>query len=153
MKIAMYQPDIPQNLGAMMRLSACTASELHIIEPCGFPFDERKIRQSAMDYFEHVDLRRHDSWDDFLDYCQRQEHPQRIILMTTKAASSYIGFDFSENDILLAGRESSGVPEYVHKNVDARLCIPMNEGLRSLNIVNATSMILGEALRQTKWTL
>lgn len=151
MKIAMYQPDIPQNLGAMMRLSACTACELHIIEPCGFPFDAKKIKKSAMDYYEHVKLIRHDSWDNFFDYCQRQDHKQRIILMTTKAASSYVDFEFNENDILLAGRESSGVPDNVHNSVDARLCIPMEDGLRSLNIVNATSMILGEALRQTKW--
>lgn len=148
MKIALYQPDIPQNLGAMMRLCACTGTSLDIIEPCGFLWNERKIKQSAMDYFDKIDLTRHNNWDNFFDTYQGQ---RRIILMTTKSSAPYYDFQFNENDILLAGRESAGVPEDVHKVVDGRICIPMKGDFRSLNIVNATSMILGEAIRQTEW--
>ncbi len=151
MEIALYQPDIPQNLGAMMRLCACTDTGLNIIEPCGFPLDTKKIRQSALDYYDQIDLKRHESWDSFLDFRQRQESPARIILMTTKASKSYLDVNYRQTDILLAGRESAGVPDDVHNLVDERICIPMETGFRSLNIVNATSMILGEALRQTKW--
>ncbi len=148
MKIALYQPDIPQNLGAMMRLCACTGVELDIIEPCGFLWNERKIKQSAMDYYDKIKITRHDGWDDF--YNMYHGH-RRIILMSTKTENSYCDFTFRSNDILLAGRESSGVPENVHNSVDSSLSIPMKHGLRSLNIVNATSMILGESLRQTEW--
>ncbi len=148
MKIALYQPDIPQNLGAAMRLCACVGSSLDIIEPCGFVWNERKIRQSAMDYYDKIEITRHNGWKDFLDSYQGK---RRIILMSTKSADSYIDFKFQESDILLAGRESAGVPENIHESVDNRVFIPMEKGFRSLNIVNATSMILGEALRQTKW--
>lgn len=143
--IAMYQPDIPQNLGAMIRLSACMAADLHVIEPCSFPYDERKIRQSAMDYMDKLAIHRHASWKAFKEDMQGR----RIVLMTTKGAQSYTETDFRPDDILLAGSESAGVPENVHNEADARIVIPMQNGLRSLNIVNATSMILGEALRQT----
>jgi len=146
LKIALYQPDIPQNLGSMMRLCACTGVELDIIEPCGFLWDERKIRQSAMDYYDHIKITRHTSWDKFFDLYHEQ---YRIILMSTKTETPYTRFTFQENDILLAGRESAGAPEHVHNSVDERVCIPMHGEMRSLNIVNATSMILGEALRQT----
>lgn len=144
--IALYQPDIPQNLGAMMRLCACMGAPLHIIEPCGFPFDERKIRRSGMDYIEHVNYTRHNAWDDF----KASTNGQRVILMTTKGAMPYTDFEFQDGDILLAGQESAGVPEDIHKAAHARIVIPMAGQARSLNIVNATSMILGEALRQTK---
>lgn len=146
MKIAMYQPDIPQNCGAMMRLCACMNVSLDIIEPCGFLWAERKIRQSAMDYYDKASITRHSSWEAFQECYQGKA---RIILMSTKASQPYPDFAFQENDILLAGRESAGVPENVHESSDARVFIPMKQGLRSLNIVNATSMILGEALRQT----
>ncbi len=145
MEIALYQPDIPQNLGAMMRLCACMGTGLHIIEPCGFPFDARKIRRSGMDYIDHVEYERHSSWGVF----KRTTTDQRVILMTTKSAESYLDFEFQKNDILLAGSESSGAPQEIHDAVDARVVIPMFGEMRSLNIVNATSMILGEALRQT----
>lgn len=148
LKIAMYQPDIPQNLGAMMRLCACTDTQIDIIEPCGFPWDTRKIKQSAMDYYNAVDIVRHINQKTFFDQYQGK---RRIILMTTRASVAYTDFEFREDDILLAGRESAGVPDDVHNIVDARIHIPMKTGLRSLNIVNATSMILGEALRQTHW--
>lgn len=149
MKIALYQPDIPQNLGAMMRLCACMGAELDIIEPCGFLWDTRKIRQSAMDYFDKITITRHDSWKSFYDSYHGK---RRIILMSTKSSRPYIETQFRQDDILLAGRESAGVPDNVHEAVDSRICIPMRHGLRSLNIVNATSMILGEALRQTDWS-
>lgn len=149
LKIALYQPDIPQNLGAMMRLCACMGASLDIIEPCGFLWDTRKIRQSAMDYYDKITITRHNSWNDFIDLYQGKH---RIILMSTKTETPYADFKFQQNDILLAGRESAGVPENVHESVNKRICIPMKHGLRSLNIVNATSMILGEAIRQTEWT-
>ncbi len=149
LKIALYQPDIPQNLGAMMRLCACMGASLDIIEPCGFIWNARKIRQSAMDYYDKIDITRHNSWDDFAELYKGK---RRIILMSTKSSSMHNDFKFEENDILLAGRESAGVPDNVHESSDYRVCIPMEDGFRSLNIVNATSMILGEALRQTKWT-
>lgn len=144
-EIALYQPDIPQNAGAMIRLCACMGTGLHIIEPCGFPWDERKIRQSGMDYVDSLKPVRHESWGKFKEFTQGR----RIILMTTKSSRPYIDFEFRSDDILLAGRESAGVPEDVHSAADGRILIPMKAGQRSLNIVNATSMILGEALRQT----
>ena len=144
-KIALYQPDIPQNVGAFIRLTACLGLELDVIEPCGFPWHEKKIKQSAMDYMTLVNYSRHSSWEKF----RETYHDKRIILMTTKASVPYTDFDFQDGDILLAGRESSGVPEEVHKAVDGRVLIPMHGEARSLNIVNATAMITGEALRQT----
>ncbi len=144
-KIALYQPDIPQNLGAMIRLCGCMGASLDIIEPCGFIYDERKIRSSAMDYYDKIDITRHNCWGGFYDLYHGK---RRIILMSTKAAMPYTDFKFREGDILLAGRESAGVPDNVHEVVDNRIFIPMQAGFRSLNIVNATSMILGEAIRQ-----
>ena len=146
MKIAMYQPDIPQNCGAMMRLCACTGIPLEIIEPCGFLWDERKIRTAAMDYFDKADITRHSAWEPFY---QAHHGQARIVLMSTKASVPYHEFSFEAGDILLAGRESAGVPDFVHEAADARVFIPMKQGLRSLNIVNASAMILGEAMRQT----
>ena len=144
-KIALYQPDIPQNVGAMLRLTACLGIELHIIEPCGFPWNDKKIKQSAMDYMTLVKYQRHSSWEAFCEAHQGR----RIILMTTKASVPYTQFEFQDDDVLLAGRESSGVPENVHNHASGRVLIPMHGEARSLNIVNATSMITGEALRQT----
>ncbi len=143
---ALYQPDIPQNTGAMIRLCACLGVPLDIIEPCGFPWDAGRMRRSGMDYLDKVSLTRHASWDRF-----RQAYEgRRIVLLTTKSALPYTGFEFQKSDILLAGRESAGVPDDVHESADARITIPMREGLRSLNVVNATAMVLGEALRQAE---
>lgn len=147
MRIALYQPDIPQNVGAMIRLCACMGVGLDIIEPCGFPWSERKIRQAGMDYVGQLAYERHTSWDTF----QSARAGNRIILMTTKSDLPYTDFIFKDTDILLAGRESAGVPQDIHDSADERIIIPMQEGLRSLNIVNASAMILGEALRQTRW--
>ncbi len=143
--LALYQPDIPQNVGAAIRLCACLGMRLDIIHPCGFPWDIRKIKQSGMDYIDLVNLVQHDSWDAF-----NNAYPtQRKILMTTKSPTDYTKFDFRDGDILIAGRESAGVPDHVHESVDNRVIINMHGKARSLNIINACAMITGEALRQT----
>lgn len=151
LRLALYQPDIPQNAGAAMRLCACLGAGLDVIEPCGFPWDDRKIKRSGMDYADRAAVARHPSWEAFLAaYGGRQ----RIILMTTKADMGYTEFGFRPDDIVLAGRESAGVPGAVHAAADARIGIPMMPGMRSLNVVTAAAMILGEATRQTgmeKW--
>lgn len=150
MRLALYQPDIPQNTGTLLRLGACLDLELDIIEPCGFVFSEKALKRAGMDYLDKVKYRRHNSWTDFLQY--REEHPEeygRLVLLTTKASSPYFDFEFQSNDIILMGRESAGVPQAVHDIVDARLIIPMNENARSINVAVSAVMVLGEALRQT----
>lgn len=147
--IALYQPDIPQNVGAAIRLCACLGLTLDIIEPCGFPWDLKKIKQSGMDYLDDATIIRHDSWEKF----QETYESWRFVLMTTKSAAPYTAFKFSSNDILVAGRESAGVPDEIHKAIESRITIPMHGETRSLNIINATSMIIGEALRQTSWKI
>lgn len=143
--IALYQPDIPQNVGAAIRLCACLGIPLDIIEPCGFPWDKNKIRRAGMDYIDLVSLHRHPSWDSFVKtYAHR-----RLVLMTTKTDTAYTDFQFTTNDILVAGRESAGVPDTVHKAIPHHVTIPLNGAARSLNVINATAMITGEALRQT----
>jgi len=143
--LALYQPDIPQNVGAAMRLCACLGAPLDVIEPCGFPWDARKIRAAALDYIDHVALIRHESWQRF-----RQNTDQnRLVLLTTKAATPYYDVAFQPGDILLAGRESAGVPDEVHQAADMRVLIPMHGAMRSLNVINACAMVLGEAIRQT----
>lgn len=146
LRLALYQPDIPQNVGAAMRLCACLGVPLDIIEPCGFPWDARKIRAAALDYIDHACLVRHDSWSDF----RANTDKNRLVLLTTRAATSYYDASFQPGDILIAGRESAGVPDKVHDAVDMRVAIPMHGAMRSLNIINACSMVLGEAIRQLK---
>jgi tRNA (cytidine/uridine-2'-O-)-methyltransferase len=143
--LSLYQPDIPQNVGAAMRLCACLGIDLNIIEPCGFPWKEKEFRRIGMDYIDHVTYHRHISWNAFLNH-----HEGRIILMTTKGSISYTEFEFQDGDTLLAGRESVGVPDDVHDIADARVLIPMHGQARSLNVINACAMITGEALRQLK---
>jgi tRNA (cytidine/uridine-2'-O-)-methyltransferase len=145
--LALYQPDNPLNTGAAMRLAACLGAGLDIIEPCGFPWNENRIKRSGMDYIESAALTRHSSWDIFADAYKGR---RRIILMTTRGAVPYTEFPFRADDILLAGQESSGVPEHVHAAADGRIVIPMQKGMRSLNVINAAAMVLGEALRQTQ---
>ena len=131
----MFQPDIPQNTGTLLRLGACLDIELDIIEPCGFIFSERTLKRAGMDYLDMVRYRRHHSWEHFLQY--RTEHPEeygRIVLLTTHASEPYYNFEFRPNDIILMGRESAGVPEEVHQTADARLLIPMNHNARSINV-------------------
>ena len=145
MRIALFQPDIPQNTGAAIRVCACLGLGLDIIEPCGFLWNEKKMTRTAMDYKNHVDIQRHLNWDAFHETYKNN----RIILMTTKGSTNYTDFQFQKDDILMAGRESAGVPDEVHAQVDGRVLIPMYGQARSMNVINATSMILGEALRQT----
>jgi len=149
-RLALYQPDIPQNTGTLLRLGACLDLAIDIIEPCGFLFNEKSMRRAGMDYLEFSNYRRHNSWNDFLLY--RQEHPEeygRLVLLTTKSSQSFINFKFLPNDIILMGRESAGVPENVHQTADARLRIPMNQNARSINMAVSAAMAITEALRQT----
>ncbi len=146
MRLALFQPDIPQNLGASLRLAACLGLELDIIEPCGFPLDDRSVRRAAMDYAGKAEVRRHASWAKFLD---NRDLGTRLLLFTTRAAQPYHQFEYAAGDILLFGRESAGVPDEVHRAADARLFIPLRPGARSLNVVTAAAMATGEALRQT----
>ncbi len=148
MRLALYQPDIPQNTGTLMRSCACLDIALDIIEPCGFLFSDRSLRRSGMDYIEHLNMIRHNSWEDFKEYHSKG----RIILMTTKTDIAYTDFEFQPDDILMAGRESAGVPKDVHDAIPHHVTIPMHSQTRSLNIAIASTMILGEALRQTKGT-
>lgn len=141
--LSLYQPDIPQNVGAAMRLCACLGIDLNIIEPCGFPWKEREFRRIGMDYIDIVKCNRHTSWDAFCE-----THAGRIILMTTKGSVPYTDFEFQDGDTLLAGRESVGVPDDIHARADARVLIPMHGKARSMNVINACAMITGEALRQ-----
>jgi tRNA (cytidine/uridine-2'-O-)-methyltransferase len=147
MQLALFQPDIPQNLGGGIRLCACLGVGLEVIEPCGFPLSDKSLKRAALDYGPHARLERRDSWDDFLTQPKRTEG--RLVLFTTKAASRLHDFVFESGDTLLFGRESAGVPEAVHAAVDARIFIPINPQTRSLNVIVAAAIALSEALRQT----
>jgi tRNA (cytidine/uridine-2'-O-)-methyltransferase len=147
MQIALYQPDIPQNTGTILRLCACLGITAHVIEPAGFATSDRAFRRAGLDYLDAVALKRHASWDDFAVWRRKGGH--RLILFTTSAALSYFDYRFAADDVLLFGRESAGVPREVHDAADARLVIPMRGGLRSLNVALAAAMAAGEALRQT----
>ena len=146
MNLAAYQPDIPQNVGALMRLAAGFDTTLDLIEPFGFPWDERKIKQSAMDYYEAVKMNRYKSWKEYSDF----NKSRRIILLTTKGATYYTDFKFQPSDILLLGRESSGVPDDVHNQAFERITIPMSTKIRSFNVAMAGAVVLSEALRQIR---
>ena len=148
MQIALFQPDIPQNTGTILRLCACLGLDAHIIEPAGFPVSDRAFRRAGMDYLSHVSIVRHDSWLKFEDW--RAVHGHRLLLFTTKAATDYRDFRYQASDILLFGRESAGVTEAVVEAADARLVIPIRAGLRSLNVAMTAAMAAGEALRQVR---
>jgi tRNA (cytidine/uridine-2'-O-)-methyltransferase len=148
MQIALFQPDIPPNTGTILRLCACLDVSAHIIEPAGFPVSDRAFRRAGMDYLDQVRLTRHISWGEFEKW--RLEAGHRLVLFTTKGATSYLDFHFSAADILLFGRETVGVTDEVVAAADARLKIPINPGLRSLNVAMAAAMAIGEALRQTR---
>ena len=147
MQIALYQPDIPQNAGTILRLCACMDVAAHIIEPAGFPVSDRHFRRAGMDYLDQLHWTHHDSWTKFEEW--RQQTANRLLLFTTKGATPYLDFRFQASDILLFGRESAGVPQAVAEVADARLVIPIRPGLRSLNVAIAAAMALSEALRQT----
>jgi tRNA (cytidine/uridine-2'-O-)-methyltransferase len=148
LRLALYQPDIPQNAGTLLRTAACLDVGVDIIEPCGFVFSDRHLRRAGLDYLEQARLTRHASWQAFLA-ARRRPGGGRIVLLTTAADAAYGDFRFDHRDVLLVGRESAGVPAAVHDAVDARLRIPMAPGARALNVAVAAAMGLGEALRQT----
>jgi tRNA (cytidine/uridine-2'-O-)-methyltransferase len=147
MRIALFQPDIPQNTGTILRLCACLGIEAHIVEPAGFPVSDRAFRRAGMDYLDQVTILRHESWQNFEQW--RAQQGLRLVLFTTEAATAYLDHRFTQRDILMFGRESAGVPREVHAAADARLLIPLQPGLRSLNVAMAVAMAAGEALRQT----
>ena len=146
MRLALFEPDIPQNTGTILRLCACLDVTAHIIEPAGFPVSDRAFRRAGMDYLDQVTLRRHASWAAFEKW--RRAERLKLALFTTRGTTSYLDHRFG-HEVLLFGRESSGVPDEVHTAADARLTIPMRSGLRSLNVAMACAMAVGEALRQT----
>lgn len=145
MRLALFEPDIPQNAGALLRLGACLGIAVDIIEPCGFLFSDAQLRRAGMDYLELAEMVRHASWEQYL----AAGLFGRIVLVSSKGSQRYTDFAFSPDDTILLGRESAGVPPFVHDRADARLRIPMKSGLRSLNVAQAGAMVLGEALRQT----
>ncbi|MGB0748582.1 MAG: tRNA (cytidine(34)-2'-O)-methyltransferase [Magnetospiraceae bacterium] len=147
MRIALYQPDIPQNAGALLRLGACMGVPVDIIEPCGFVLDDRRLRRAGMDYIDQVSLTRHQSWEAFM----QGPAPQvgRVILLSARGTHPHLLFPFSGDDVLLVGRESAGVPDHVRAMVDDSVRIPMMPGTRSLNVALSAAMVLAEALRQT----
>ncbi len=147
MRLALYEPDIPQNTGTILRMAACLGVGVDIIEPCGFVFGDRQMRRAGMDYMDQVSLQKHDSWQQFQN--SRIDSQGRLVLMTTHGLCSYNDFQFHADDILLFGRESAGVPDSVHEAADERLRIPMKPEMRSLNVAVSAAMVLGEALRQT----
>ena len=147
MRLALFQPDIPQNLGAAIRLGACLGAPIDVIEPCGFPFSAADLRRSAMDYAQSAEIVRHAGWRAFLAEPARSQG--RLVLFTTRGATAFHDFQFRSGDTLLFGRESLGVPEEVHGAADARLVIPLMPGARSLNLGVSAGIALSEALRQT----
>lgn len=149
MRLALYEPDIPQNCGALIRLCACLGVAMDIIEPCGFLLSDKGLKRAGMDYVGQAEIVRHASWARFLEG-HRRNGAGRLVLLTSKAQAPYIDFAFEPGDAILLGRESAGVPQGVHDAVDARLLIPMRQGLRSINVAQAGAMVLGEALRQTR---
>jgi len=145
MRIALYQPDIPQNAGATFRLAACLGLPVDLIEPAGFVMSDSHLRRAGMDYLSEVEIVRHMSWDRYLS----EAPPARLVLLTTRGEQRHIDFTFKADDTLLVGQESSGAPDAVHNRADARLRVPMRPETRSLNVVTALTLVLGEALRQT----
>ncbi len=146
-KIALFEPDIPQNTAAIIRTCSCLGAKLEIIEPCGFLLSDKRFKRVVMDYMDKKDINFYKSADIFF----KSKKNQRIILMTTKASISYTNFKFKKNDTILFGRESAGVPEKVHKLINNRLKIPMKSNKRSLNLASSVAIILAECLKQTKW--
>jgi tRNA (cytidine/uridine-2'-O-)-methyltransferase len=151
MRLALYQPDIPQNTGAMLRLAACFGLGVDVILPAGFVFDDKRMRRAGMDYIDQVAIARHSAWDAYLESRNavgNETAKGRLVLLTTKGDRAYTDFAFAADDTLLVGRESSGVPPEVAAAADARLVIPMRPGLRSLNVAMAAAIVTGEAMRQ-----
>ncbi|MCH8197791.1 MAG: tRNA (cytidine(34)-2'-O)-methyltransferase [Proteobacteria bacterium] len=152
MRLALFEPDIPQNTGAILRLAACLGVGVDIIEPCGFVFTDARLKRAGMDYLDAVSITRHSSWATFTesrDAGRLSGNAGRLVLLTTKANVAYTDFVFDASDTLIVGRESAGAPQEVHEAADARIKVPMGDAMRSLNVALASAMVLGEALRQT----
>jgi len=149
LRLALFEPDIPQNTGTMIRLGACFRVPIDIIEPCGFVFSNKALKRAGMDYIDQATIQTHQSWKEF-EKTLHDSDTRRLVLLTTQASAPYYDFNFSKSDTLLVGRESAGVPQQVHQRAEARVRIPMAEGTRSLNVALAASIVLAEALRQTK---
>jgi len=147
MRLALFQPDIPQNAGTMLRTAACLGVAVDLIGPLGFVFSDKQLRRAGMDYLENADITRHESWAAFEESPARKE--QRLVLLSTRAEAPYTDFAYRPADILMVGRESAGVPDDVYAACDAHVRVPMAPGARSLNVAAAAAMVLGEALRQT----
>jgi len=145
MRLALFQPDQPGNVGAMVRLGACFGVPIDVIEPCGFPFSLRAVRRSALDYGDQADVSAHDHWDAF-----RSARPGRLVLLTTRGSVAHTAAEYRADDILIVGQESVGAPDHVHAAAEVRVRIPLAPGLRSLNVAIAAAIVLGEALRQTR---
>ena len=148
LRLALYQPDIPQNTGTLLRTAACLGIAVDLIEPAGFAVTDRNLRRAGMDYLDAAVLTRHTGWTAF--EAERRAWGRRLVLLTTRGETSYLDFAFRADDVIMVGRESAGVPDEVHAGADARLTVPMLPGRRSLNVAVAAVMVLGEALRQTR---
>ena len=148
MRIALFEPDIPQNTGNIFRLAACFGIEVDIIEPTGYIFDDKRFKRASMDYMNHIQYKRHLNWNAFYNWSK--ENNFRLILLTTKSKKKYTDYQFQHNDILLFGRESAGVPQEVHNSVDEQLTIPMVKNLRSINVSSSVAIVTGEVCRQLK---
>lgn len=147
LRLALYQPDIPQNFGTNLRTAACFGVNVEVIEPCGFALDDRKLRRAGMDYIDNVTYNRHNSWEDFINWANTNEY--RVILLSSKSATPYTDFSYKSGDILLLGRESAGVtPEIMEYCNNNSVTIPMRRGLRSLNVAVSAAIVLSEAVRQ-----
>jgi tRNA (cytidine/uridine-2'-O-)-methyltransferase len=145
-RIALYEPDIPQNTGNIFRLGACLGIPIDIIEPTSYLFDDKRFQRSSMDYFKYTKYKKHLDWESFYNWSK--ENNYRLILLTTKSNNKYSNYKFQSNDILLFGKESAGVTPSVHESVDEQLTIPMVKGLRSINVSSAVALVVGEACRQ-----
>lgn len=149
LNLVLYQPDIPQNLGAMLRLSACLGATVHVVEPCGFPLDHQKLRRAGMDYIDRATHHRHLNWNAFLTH--RETQPGRLLLLETDGATRYSDVTYQPSDYVLLGRESAGTPRDLYAQMDATITIPMREGVRSLNVAMSAGMVVAEACRQMGW--
>lgn len=147
--LVLYQPDIPQNLGGILRLSACLGCTVHVVEPCGFPLDDTKMRRAGMDYMHKAKYVRHLNWQAFLDH--RQAHPGRMLLLETDGETMYTDLTYQLTDYIVLGSESAGTPRALYGQMDATITIPMREGLRSLNVAMSAGMLVAEACRQQGW--
>ncbi|MES2984266.1 MAG: tRNA (cytidine(34)-2'-O)-methyltransferase [Pseudomonadota bacterium] len=147
--LVLYQPDIPQNLGAVLRLAACMGAQVHVIEPCGFPLSDQRLKRAGMDYIDHVALTRHPTWEDFLAH--RTAHPGRLLLLETDGTTRYTDIAYRPSDYIVLGSESAGTPRALYAQMDATLTIPMKPGLRSLNIAISAAILTAETCRQLDW--